>query len=227
MRIRKSTFMPLVVLVVAMVSGGWFLQQGVNREANVYFHVRLLEEVMQHIEGQFVEEVDVETLYEAAIDGVVGELGDPNSQFLQASDYEDVRIRTQGEYGGVGPRGHRPRRLRHHRRSDPGHARGQSRIPARRPDRGGGRRVHRGMDHRSGGGAAPGRARNHGRDGHPAAGRRIHPDLRGDAGKSSTCSRFPLRSFCPAESGTSPSRSSTEPPPRKSGPPWTPSPPRG
>ena len=102
MRIRKSTFMPLVVLVVAMVSGGWFLQQGVNREANVYFHVRLLEEVMQHIEGQFVEEVDVETLYEAAIDGVVGELGDPNSQFLQASDYEDVRIRTQGEYGGVG-----------------------------------------------------------------------------------------------------------------------------
>ncbi|MDH3223658.1 MAG: S41 family peptidase [Gemmatimonadota bacterium] len=102
MKIRKSTFMPVVVLAIAVASGGWFLQQGVNREANVYFHVRLLEEVMDHIEGQFVEEVDAETLYQAAIDGVVGELGDPNSQFLKASDYEDVRIRTQGEYGGVG-----------------------------------------------------------------------------------------------------------------------------
>lgn len=102
MRIKKSTFMPVVVMAIAVVSGGWFLQQGVNREANVYFHVRLLEEVMDHIEGQFVEEVDAETLYQAAIDGVVDELGDPNSQFLKASDYEDVRIRTQGEYGGVG-----------------------------------------------------------------------------------------------------------------------------
>ena len=102
MRIRKSTFMPVVVLSIAVVSGGWFLQQGVNREANVYFHVRLLEEVMEHIEGQFVDEVDSDELYQAAIDGVVRELGDPNSQFLQASDWEDVRIRTQGEYGGVG-----------------------------------------------------------------------------------------------------------------------------
>ncbi|MGI9628211.1 MAG: S41 family peptidase [Longimicrobiales bacterium] len=102
MKIRKSTFMPVVVLVIAMASGGWFLQQGVNREANVYFHVRLLEEVMEYIEGQFVEEVDATELYQAAIDGVVRELGDPNSQFLEASDWEDVRIRTQGEYGGVG-----------------------------------------------------------------------------------------------------------------------------
>src|SRR5690606_34885440 len=38
----------------------------------------------------------------SAIDGVIRELGDPHSSFLPARDYEDLRIRTQGEYGGVG-----------------------------------------------------------------------------------------------------------------------------
>ena len=41
-------------------------------------------------------------LYRAAIDGILGDLGDPNTSFMPASDADDFRIRMEGEYGGVG-----------------------------------------------------------------------------------------------------------------------------
>jgi carboxyl-terminal processing protease len=37
-----------------------------------------------------------------SMDGIIRDLGDPHSSFLPATDYEDLRIRTEGEYGGVG-----------------------------------------------------------------------------------------------------------------------------
>lgn len=98
----KAVLVPALVAVFAVTSGGWLLQRGVGMRANIYLHARVFEEVVERIEGHFVGEVDVDDLYEAAIAGVVDHLGDPNSQFLPAARWEDERIRTQGEYGGVG-----------------------------------------------------------------------------------------------------------------------------
>ncbi|MDE2751520.1 MAG: S41 family peptidase [Gemmatimonadota bacterium] len=98
----RAVLVPALVVVFAVTSGGWLLQRGVGMRANIYLHARVFEEVVERIEGHFVGEVDVDDLYEAAIAGVVDHLGDPNSQFLPAARWEDERIRTQGEYGGVG-----------------------------------------------------------------------------------------------------------------------------
>ena len=102
MRKRKSAVVPALIVLLAVTSGGWFLQSDVGLGDNVYFQTRLLDEVVERIDRHFVDEVEVDDLYEAAISEVVGQLGDPNSSFLKASDWENVRIRTQGEYGGVG-----------------------------------------------------------------------------------------------------------------------------
>ena len=93
---------PAAVLLVAVTTGGWFLQQGVSQERNVYFQVRLFEEVVNHVADRFVEPVDREDLYGSAISGVLEGLEDPNSSFLDVSEWESLRIRTEGEYGGVG-----------------------------------------------------------------------------------------------------------------------------
>ncbi len=102
MKIRRSVFAPAAVLLVALLTGGWFLQQGVSQEQNVYMQVRLLEEVVDHVEKRYVEPVERKTLYQSAIDGVLEDLGDPNTSFLDATEYESLRIQTEGEYGGVG-----------------------------------------------------------------------------------------------------------------------------
>lgn len=95
-------FAPFVVLAGAALLGGWFLQEGVSRDENVYVQTRLFQEVVDYVSTQYVEEVAPEQVYRSAIDGMLDELGDPHSSFIQAREYEDLRIRTQGDYGGVG-----------------------------------------------------------------------------------------------------------------------------
>jgi carboxyl-terminal processing protease len=58
----------------------------VDRAENVYVRARVFQEVVDRLEANFVDEVDPRTLYDAAIEGMI----------------EDLRIRTEGEYGGVG-----------------------------------------------------------------------------------------------------------------------------
>ena len=101
MKPTRSVLAPAAVLVVAVVTGGWFLQEGVEQDRNVYLQVRLFEEVVERVSEQYVDEVDRSTLYENAIDGLLGEL-DPNTSFIGAAEYESFRIRTEGDYGGVG-----------------------------------------------------------------------------------------------------------------------------
>jgi carboxyl-terminal processing protease len=93
---------PLAVAAVALATGGWLLQRGANPEQNVYANARLFEEVFQYVQEGFVDEKDPDELYRMAIDGMLQELDDPHTGFLPAKEYEDLRIATQGEYGGLG-----------------------------------------------------------------------------------------------------------------------------
>ncbi len=102
MKSARSILTPGLVLFAAVLSGGWFLQKGVSQERNVYLQVRLFEEVVDHVARAYVEPVEREELYQSAIDGILENLGDPNTSFMQARDVENFRIRMEGEYGGVG-----------------------------------------------------------------------------------------------------------------------------
>ncbi|UCC26106.1 MAG: S41 family peptidase [Gemmatimonadales bacterium] len=103
MFLPKRAVLPLILVGGSILLGGWFLQEGVSRQENVFVQVRLFQEVMDHVSQQFVEEVDPAVLYDSAIDGVLEELDDPNTSFIEAQDWEDFRIRaTEGNYGGVG-----------------------------------------------------------------------------------------------------------------------------
>ena len=99
---NRSTVAPFLVVIFSAVAGGWLLQQGADRADNVYVRVRVLQEVVDRVSNSFVDEVERDRLYDSAIDGLIRDLGDPHSSFMPASDYEDLRIRTEGEYGGVG-----------------------------------------------------------------------------------------------------------------------------
>ena len=102
MRFTRSIFAPAAVLATAVFTGGWFLQQGVAQGQNVYFRARLFQEVLDRISSDYVEEITKDSLYQSAVTGLIRDLNDPNSSFMEAADYENLRIRTQGDYGGVG-----------------------------------------------------------------------------------------------------------------------------
>jgi len=91
-----------IVLLLALVIGGWFLQQGLAQDRNVLGQARLFDDIVDHIAGRYVDEVDRNDLYDYAIEGILEQLGDPNTSLFNTNEFEDFRIQTEGDYGGVG-----------------------------------------------------------------------------------------------------------------------------
>ena len=104
MRDTRSAWGPPVVLVVALITGGWFLQRGVEQDANVYLQARLFQEVLDHVTDHYVDPVDRSGLVGSAIEGVLEELNDPHTSFIDARTWDGFRFRSgaDADYGGVG-----------------------------------------------------------------------------------------------------------------------------
>ena len=62
---------------------------------------QLLTEVIQRVRREYVDRIDDQRLVESAIRGIIEEL-DPHSSYLDAGQYEEIRISTSGNYTGVG-----------------------------------------------------------------------------------------------------------------------------
>lgn len=99
---RRGILTQVVVVASAVVVGGWLLQEGVDRSDTDYLRIRVLQEVIDKVESSFVEEVEYDRLHKSAIEGLFRDLGDPHSSLIPVSAYENFRIRTEGEYGGIG-----------------------------------------------------------------------------------------------------------------------------
>ena len=63
--------------------------------------VRTLSEVFDKIKHNYVEDVDDKTLLDNAIRGMLSGL-DPHSTYLDAKAFEELRVGTTGEFGGLG-----------------------------------------------------------------------------------------------------------------------------
>ncbi|MDR2742502.1 MAG: S41 family peptidase [Treponema sp.] len=85
-----------------------------GKEQNSRRYMNFLQDVFDFIQNHYVEEVDPQVVYEGALKGMFGALGDPYSVFLQESEMADLSENViQGTYGGVGlyiskPVGDRP-----------------------------------------------------------------------------------------------------------------------
>lgn len=77
------------------------LQPGTKPDDLTWEQARLFAEVMERIKAEYVEPIDDRQLVESAVRGMVADL-DPHSQYLDAGEYQDIRISSSGRYSGVG-----------------------------------------------------------------------------------------------------------------------------
>ncbi len=63
--------------------------------------LRAFVEVYEHIKGEYVEEIDDQTLLNDAINGMLTRL-DPHSGYLKPRDVSSLRDSTSGSFGGIG-----------------------------------------------------------------------------------------------------------------------------
>ena len=102
MRLERSWTTGVLVGAIALATGGWLINQS-GAESGEESR-RLLEEIHRLISARFVDEIPPEELYQMAIDGMLENLGDPYTTFLEPRDSEDLRLTTTGNYGGLGVR---------------------------------------------------------------------------------------------------------------------------
>src|SRR2546430_8941109 len=57
--------------------------------------------VYERVKANYVEPVDDHTLIKGAIDGMLSAL-DPHSSYVEASDFDQLKTTTEGNYGGLG-----------------------------------------------------------------------------------------------------------------------------
>jgi len=88
------------VLLTTQIAGPLIAQEAA-RNKSVYEQLDLFGDIFERIRGQYVEEVETEKLIEAAINGMLTSL-DPHSSYLAPKQFDDMRVQTRGEFGGLG-----------------------------------------------------------------------------------------------------------------------------
>ena len=72
-----------------------------DQNAETYKQVKLFGDVFERVRADYVEEVSDQKLIEAAIRGMLASL-DPHSSYLDPKSFQDMRVQTKGEFGGLG-----------------------------------------------------------------------------------------------------------------------------
>lgn len=90
--------MGITVLLLALPSTS--VSQSDSRE-ETYRQLSLFGDVFQRVREEYVEDIDDQQLILNAINGMLTSL-DPHSNFLESEDFDKVREKTRGEFGGLG-----------------------------------------------------------------------------------------------------------------------------
>jgi carboxyl-terminal processing protease len=88
------------ILLTTQIAGP-LLAQEPKKTSTVYEQLDLFGDIFERIRGQYVEDVDTNKLIEAAINGMLTSL-DPHSSYMPPKDFDDMRVQTRGEFGGLG-----------------------------------------------------------------------------------------------------------------------------
>ncbi len=87
----------VVLLLLALMLPLW----SKNTNENFFNKVHLFTEVLYKLQEYYVEDIDVDKLIDAAIEGMMDET-DPHTVFFKPEDFERFNSSTQGEFGGLG-----------------------------------------------------------------------------------------------------------------------------
>lgn len=98
--LKRSLYPLVVALSLLAVSAGYNL--GVSAES-AYEKIRILVDILDQIQTNYVEAVEIKELVYGAAAGMVKTL-DPFSQFLPPENLKEMKVETEGEFGGIGIR---------------------------------------------------------------------------------------------------------------------------
>ncbi|MGI9078206.1 MAG: S41 family peptidase [Gemmatimonadaceae bacterium] len=99
---RSRALVVLAAMSGALITGGWFLQRGLEGGGGMFDRAKLFNQVMSRIANSYVDTLSQARLYRMAADGMLDNLHDPYSAFLPPERLARLNESTTGNYGGLG-----------------------------------------------------------------------------------------------------------------------------
>jgi carboxyl-terminal processing protease len=99
---RKKFIIPAVLTMVIFVFVSLAIS-GVDKKKNddLYRQVELFSDTLAIVQTDYVDEVKPKDLIYGALKGMISSL-DPHSQFMDPETYNELKVDTEGKFGGVG-----------------------------------------------------------------------------------------------------------------------------
>jgi carboxyl-terminal processing protease len=98
---KRSGILAAVAAGVVLFSLRQDVGAATSNSTETYKQLNLFGEVFERVRSEYVDDVSDDSLVESAINGMLTSL-DPHSNYLNTKNFNDMKVQTRGEFGGLG-----------------------------------------------------------------------------------------------------------------------------
>jgi carboxyl-terminal processing protease len=98
---KRSGILAAVVAMVVLLALRQDVGAATANSTETYKQLNLFGEVFERVRAEYVDDVSDDSLVESAINGMLTSL-DPHSNYLNTKNFNDMKVQTRGEFGGLG-----------------------------------------------------------------------------------------------------------------------------
>ncbi len=101
MKLKKNKVAVISALLVVVIIGGFLGAKIWAQRANIFETLHIFNTILNIVQQNYVKDVDSKELVKSAINGMLESL-DPYTQYLESDEFNDLKIKTEAEFGGIG-----------------------------------------------------------------------------------------------------------------------------
>src|SRR6516225_1820538 len=98
---KRSGFLAASIATLVLFSLRQDVGAAASNSTETYKQLNLFGEVFERVRAEYVDDVSDDSLVESAINGMLTSL-DPHSNYLNPKNFNDMKVQTRGEFGGLG-----------------------------------------------------------------------------------------------------------------------------
>ena len=98
---KRRVALVTTLVVLALCLGGLFGRLWAQKSGGLLESLQTFSRVVDIVMSTYVEKIDPDKMIQAGIRGMLSSL-DPHTEFLDERDFNELKVRTEGQFGGIG-----------------------------------------------------------------------------------------------------------------------------
>jgi carboxyl-terminal processing protease len=98
---KRRVALVTTLVVLALCLGGLFGKLWAQKTGGLLQSLQMFSRVVDLVMSNYVDKIDPDKMIRSGIRGMLGSL-DPHTEFLDERDFKELKVMTEGQFGGVG-----------------------------------------------------------------------------------------------------------------------------